>query len=175
MLVATLMVLTERWSNSWHIKQPKSKVKKSSLFQVFMESYNSSIVIFEPVPSFFFALNKLWQTYLASGQGFRLDSVTVSFYLERRSPRHSESGCRKGIPLKKHPPDHRSYWKWLSALLCPSTLHWCFHCHFKFTAVDAGTTFVNYLLLICRLGGTSPCHFAGKSLNSVIKFNVSER
>ena len=36
-----------------------------------MERYKSSIVIFEPVPSFFSALTKLWQTYLASGQGFR--------------------------------------------------------------------------------------------------------
>ena len=53
----------------WTVKNPNSQ---KSLFQVFMESYNSSIVIFEPVPSFFSTLTQLWQTYIKS-QGFRSD------------------------------------------------------------------------------------------------------
>ena len=48
------------------------------LFQVFMESYNCSIVIFEPAPSFFSALTGLWQTYLSSGQGFRFAGESLS-------------------------------------------------------------------------------------------------
>ena len=67
----------------------------------------------------------------------------LSFHLERWSPQPSESGCRKCMALKKYLQDHRSSWKRLSALLCPSTWHWWFHFHFKFAAVAAGTTFVN--------------------------------
>ena len=48
------------------------------LFQVFMENYNSTIAIFEPVPSFFSALTELWLTYLLSGQGFRFDGESLS-------------------------------------------------------------------------------------------------
>jgi len=35
-----------------------------------LESFNSSIAIFEPVPSFFAELNKVWRTYITT-QGFR--------------------------------------------------------------------------------------------------------
>ena len=85
----------------------------------------------------------------------------------------SESGCGKCMALKKYLLDHWSSWKLLWTLLCPSTLHWCFHFHFKLSTVAAGTTFVKCLLLICRFGGVSPCRLGGKSLNSVIKFIVS--
>ena len=47
----------------------------------------------------------------------------LSFHLERRSPQPYESGCRKCMALKKYLQDHRTSWKQLSALLCPSTWH----------------------------------------------------
>ena len=86
----------------------------------------------------------------------------LSFYLEIRLPRPSESRRRKCMALKKYLPDHRSSWKSLSALLCTSTLHWCFHFHFKFIAVAARTKFVNCLLLICCFGEGFPSRFGGK-------------
>ena len=75
----------------------------------------------------------------------------LSFHLERRSPQPYESGCRKCMALKKYLQDHRSSWKRLSALLCPSTLHCSLYFCFKFIAVAAGATFVNCLLLISRI------------------------
>ena len=47
------------------------------LFQKILDSFNCSIVIFEPVPSFFSSLNNLWQTYVAS-RGFRLNFIFIS-------------------------------------------------------------------------------------------------
>ena len=75
----------------------------------------------------------------------------LSFYLERRSQWPPECDCRKCMALKKYLQDHRSSWKRLSALLCPSTLHCSLYCCFKFIAVAAGATFVNCLLLISRI------------------------
>ena len=86
----------------------------------------------------------------------------LSFYLEIRLPRPSESRRRKCMALKKYLPHHRSSCKSLSALLCTSTLHWCFHFHFKFIAVAARTKFVNCLLLICCFGEGFPSRFGGK-------------
>ena len=111
---------------------------------------------------------------LSSKGGLRqCHRLTVILGIVRRSPQPSESVCRKCTACKKHLLDHQSSWKYLSALLCPSTLHWSFHFHFKFIAVPAGITFVNCLLLICCFGGVSPCRFGGKSLNSIMKFMVS--
>lgn len=60
--------------------------------KVFMERYKSSIVIFEPVPSFFSALTKLWQTYLASGQGFRAALYNVGLGKDDRVVEASIAG-----------------------------------------------------------------------------------
>ena len=63
-----------------------------------MERHNSSIVIFEPVPSFFAALSKLWQTYLASGQGYRFGQSYNSWFGAPGAPRAPGAPGAPGAP-----------------------------------------------------------------------------
>jgi len=56
-----------------------------------VDSFNSSIAIFEPVPSFFSSLNKLWQTYITT-QGFRAALYNVGLGKDERMVEASIEG-----------------------------------------------------------------------------------